>query len=56
MIKLRRTRWVWCAINIGDKINSYRVVVEKFDGKKPLGRPRGSWENNMKVVVKETGW
>jgi len=41
---------------MGEKINSYRVVVGKFEAKKPLGRLRGSWENNIKVDVKETGW
>lgn len=48
-------RWVWCAVNMGEKINSYRVVVGKFEGEKPLGRLRGSSENNIKVDVKEIG-
>jgi hypothetical protein len=39
-------------VNMGEKINSYRVVVGKFEGKKPLVRLRGSWENNIKVDVK----
>jgi len=38
---------------MGEKINSYRVVVGKFKGKHPLGRLRGSWQNNIKVDVKE---
>jgi hypothetical protein len=40
---------------MGEKINSYRVVVGKFEGEKPLGRLRGSSENNIKVDVKEIG-
>jgi hypothetical protein len=41
---------------MGEKIKSYRVVVDKFEGEKPLGRLRDSWENNIKVDVKEIGW
>ena len=43
-------------VNKGEKINSYRVVVGKFEGKKLLGRLGSSWENNIKLDVKETGW
>jgi hypothetical protein len=48
-------RWVWCVENNGEKINLFRVLVGKFEGKKPLRRLRGSWENNVKVDVKEIG-
>jgi len=39
-----------------EKISSFRVVVGKFEGKKPLEKLRGSCENNIRVDVKETGW
>jgi hypothetical protein len=33
----------------------YRVVLEKPDGKRPLGRPRRRWEDNMKMDLLEVG-
>jgi hypothetical protein len=34
----------------------YRVLVGKPEGKKPLGRPRCRWENNIITDVQEVGW
>jgi hypothetical protein len=33
----------------------HRVCVRKPEGKRPLGRPRGSWEDNIKMDLKEVG-
>jgi len=33
----------------------YRVLVEKPEGKRPLGRPRRRWEDNIKLDLKEVG-
>ena len=33
--------------------NSYRILVGKPEGKRPLGRPRRKWENNIKVDLRE---
>jgi hypothetical protein len=33
----------------------YRVLVGKAEGKRPLGRPRSRWENNIKMDLRETG-
>jgi hypothetical protein len=33
----------------------YRVLVGKPEGKKPLGRPRRRWEDNIKMNIKEIG-
>jgi hypothetical protein len=33
----------------------YRVLVGKPEGKRPLGRPRRRWENNIKTVLQEVG-
>ena len=33
----------------------YRVLVGKPEGKRPLGRPRGRWEDNIKMVLQEVG-
>jgi len=34
----------------------YRVLMGKREGKRPLGRPRHRWENNIKMNLKEVGW
>jgi len=33
----------------------YRVLVGKLDGKRPLGRPRRRWEDNIKMDLQEVG-
>jgi hypothetical protein len=35
---------------------AYRVVVEKPEGRRPLGRPRSRWDNNIKIYFTEVGW
>jgi hypothetical protein len=35
---------------------AYRVLVEKTEGKRSLGRRRHRWEDNIKTHLKETGW
>ena len=35
--------------------NSYRVLVGKPEGKRPLGRPRRRWEDNIKMDLREVG-
>jgi len=35
---------------------TYRVLVGKPEGKRPLGRLRGRWEDNIKMDIKEVGW
>ena len=34
----------------------YRVLVGKPEGKRPHGRPRRGWENNIKMDLQEIGW
>jgi hypothetical protein len=36
--------------------NTYRILVEKPEGKRPLGRPRRRWVNNIKMDHREKGW
>jgi hypothetical protein len=40
----------------GKTMNAYRIMVGKPDGKRPLGRPRRSWVNNIKMNLREVGW
>jgi hypothetical protein len=41
---------------IGQRRSAYRVLVEKSEGKRPLGRAKSRWENNLKIGHKEIGW
>jgi hypothetical protein len=38
-----------------EKRNAHRVLVGNPEGKRPLGRPRQRWEDNIKIV-RELGW
>jgi hypothetical protein len=40
---------------MGEDRGEHRVLVGKPDGKKPLGRPRRRWEDNIKAVLQEVG-
>jgi hypothetical protein len=41
---------------MGETRNAYRILVGKPEGKKPLGRPRRRWANNIKMDLREIGW
>jgi hypothetical protein len=41
---------------MGEKRNSYRILVGKPEGKRPLGRPRRRWEGNIIMDLREIGW
>jgi hypothetical protein len=38
------------------KRNAYRILVGKPEGKRPLGKSRCTWENNIKMDLREIGW
>jgi hypothetical protein len=40
---------------MGEKRGAYRVLVGKPEGKRPLGRPRFRWEDNIKMDLREVG-
>jgi hypothetical protein len=40
---------------MGERRGAYRVLVGKPEGKRPLGRPRRRWEDNIKTYLTETG-
>jgi hypothetical protein len=44
-----------CSTN-GKERNACRILVEKPEGKRQLGRPRRRWVDNMKMVLREVGW
>ena len=41
---------------MGDRRGIYRVLVGKSEGKRPLGRPRPRWEDNIKMDLQEVGF
>jgi hypothetical protein len=44
-----------CSTN-GAKKNACRILREKPEGKRPVGRPRHRWEDNIKMDLREIGW
>jgi hypothetical protein len=54
--KSRRMRWAGHATRIGEKRNVYRILMGKPEGKRPLGRPRRRWVNNIEMDLREIGW
>ena len=48
--------WMKYVARTGDRKNAYRVLVERSEGKRPLGRPRCRWEDNIKMYVQEVKW
>jgi hypothetical protein len=41
---------------MGERRGVYRVLVGKPDGKRPLGRPRHRWEDDIKIDLQEVGY
>jgi hypothetical protein len=40
----------------GEKRNAYRILVGKSEGRRPPGRPRRRWEDNIKMDLRKIGW
>jgi hypothetical protein len=53
IIKSRRIRWAGLLERMGDKRNAYRILVGNPEGNRLLGRPRGRWEDNIKIDFRE---
>jgi hypothetical protein len=41
---------------MGEGRGAYRILVVRPEGRRPLGRPRRRWEDNIKMDVQEVGW
>jgi hypothetical protein len=41
---------------MGERRGAYRALVGKPEGRRPLGRPRRRWEDNIKMDLRELGW
>jgi hypothetical protein len=56
IIKSRRMRWAGHVARMGEKRNAYRLLVGKPEGRRPLGRPRRRWVDNIRMDLGEVGW
>jgi hypothetical protein len=55
IIKARRMRWAGHVARMRDKRNAYRLLVGKPEGRRPLGRPRRRWVDNITMDLGEVG-
>jgi len=55
MIKWRRMRWVGHVARMDDERGVYRVLVGKLEGRRPLGRPKRRWMNNIRLDLQGVG-
>jgi len=55
VIKSRRMRWAVHVVHMGENRDLYIFLVGKPEGKRPLGRPRHRWDDNIKVDLQEVG-
>jgi hypothetical protein len=53
VIKSRRMRWAGHVARIGEGRGVFRLLVERPEGTRPLGRPRRRWEDNIKMDLRE---
>ena len=55
VIKSRIMRWAGNVARMDEERGVYRVLVGKPDGKRPLGRPRRRWVDNIRMDIQEVG-
>jgi hypothetical protein len=56
IMKSRRMIWAGHVAKMGERSNAYRSLVRKPEGKRPLGRPRRRWVDNIRMDLVEVGW
>jgi hypothetical protein len=56
MIKSRRMRWAAEVARMGEKRKAHRLLVRKPEVKRPLGRPRRRWVDNIRIDLGEVRW
>jgi hypothetical protein len=56
MIKSMRMRWAGHLAYMGQMRNAYKIFVGEPEGKRPLGRPRCRWEDNIRMYLREMWW
>jgi hypothetical protein len=53
LVKSRRMRWAWHVARMGEERGVHRVLVGKPEVKRPLGRPRRIWEDNIRGMFRK---
>jgi hypothetical protein len=48
--------WAENVPRMGERRGTYRALVWNPEGRRPLGRPRRRWEDNIKIDLREVGW
>jgi hypothetical protein len=56
VIKPRTLRWAGHVARMVERRGAYRALVGNAEGRRPLGRPRRRWGDNIKVELREVGW
>jgi hypothetical protein len=56
VIKSRMMRWAGHVVHMGEVRGAYNILVGKPEGRRPLGRPRRRWEDNIKIDLREIGF
>jgi hypothetical protein len=56
VIKAKRMRWAGHVARMGEVRGAYNILVGRPEGRRPLGRPRRRWEDNIKMVLREIGF
>jgi hypothetical protein len=56
VIKARRMRWAGHVARMGEMRGAYNILVGRPEGRRPLGRPRRRWEDNIKMDRREIGF
>jgi hypothetical protein len=51
VIKARRVRWAGHVARMGEVRDAYNILVWRPEGRRPLGRPRRRWEDNVKMFL-----
>ena len=55
VIKWRRMRWAGHVARMGEERGLYKVLLGKPEGRRPLGRPRRRWADNIRMDLQEVG-
>jgi hypothetical protein len=56
VIKSKRLRWAGHVACVGERWGAYMALVGKPEVRRPFGRPRHRWEDNIKMDIQEIGW
>jgi hypothetical protein len=56
VIKSRRMRWAGHVARVGEVRGAYNILVGRPEGRRPLGRPRSRWEDNITMDLREIGF